>query len=259
MAKMPVLFIGHGSPMNAVENNVFSAKWISLADILPRPRAILAISAHWYTDGTRIATSISPNMIYDMYGFPQELYAVQYPVKGSPQLAECTQAMITKNVSIDNTWGIDHGTWSVLCRMYPKADIPVYQLSIDKNASGAEQLQIGRDIAGLRSRGVLIFASGNVVHNLGMVNWNMSDGYAWADEFDGYIKEKTAAKDYAAVVDYKKAGQCAENAFLTPDHFYPLLVAIGAVEKTDSLTVFNNACILGSLSMTSYLWEDTIG
>ncbi|WP_196603760.1 4,5-DOPA-extradiol-dioxygenase [Pectinatus haikarae] len=254
MGKMPVLFVGHGSPMNAIEDNEFSLRWHSLPELIPEPKAILSISAHWYTDGTRISTAAEPKTIYDMYGFPKELYEVRYPVKGAPELARHTGGIISAAVAEDNTWGIDHGTWSVLHRMYPKADIPVYQLSVDKNASPEQHMQIGKELASLRDDGVLIFASGNVVHNLALVDWEMPGGHSWAKIFDSFIKQKIAAKEYKAVLDYKQAGESARLAFFSPDHFYPLLYTIGASANEDKLTVFNEGCTLGALSMTSYLW-----
>lgn len=255
MKKMPVLFIGHGSPMNAIEDNIFSLRWHSLPELIPKPKAILAISAHWYTDGTRINTASEPKVIYDMYGFPKELYEVKYPAPGAPRLAEYTAGLISADVTEDNSWGIDHGTWSILHRMYPKADIPVYQLSVDKDAAPEQHLQIGRELAALREKEVLIIASGNVVHNLALVDWEMQGGHRWAEVFDAFIKQKVMAKDYRAVMDYKQAGESARLAFFTPDHFYPLLYAIGAAGNDDRLTVFNEGCTLGALSMTSYLWK----
>ena len=190
-----------------------------------------------------------------MYGFPEALYRVVYQPDGAPELAHEAKDLITRKVEIDNSWGIDHGTWSVLCRMYPKADIPVFQLSVDAQAGAEAHFKIGRELASLREKGVMIFGSGNVVHNLSRVNWSMDDGYPWAYEFDSYIKDRVAAGDYSGVLDYKKAGMAASLAFYTPDHFNPLLYVLGAVDQHDGLTVFNDSCTLGGLSMTCYLFE----
>ncbi len=253
--RMPALFIGHGSPMNAIEDNVYSRTWKEIAEEFPKPNAILAISAHWYTNGTKINDQPEPEMVYDMYGFPEELYKVKYNPQGAPELAHITKSMISRDVKIDNSWGYDHGTWSVLCNMYPDADIPVYQLSIDRNEAPEIHLQIGREISSLRDQGVLILGSGNVVHNLSRVNWNMQVGYPWADEFDSYVNDKIQTGKFEDIINYRRAGSCADLAFTIPDHFYPLLYVLGAVKDGDKLSIYNNSRTLGSLSMTSYLFE----
>ncbi len=253
--KMPVLFVGHGSPMNAIEDNDFTRGWEEVAGNIPKPEAILAISAHWFTPGTRIADTSAPKTIYDMYGFPDELYKVNYNAPGAPEMAHLAKNLISRDVQIDNSWGIDHGTWSVLHKMYPAADIPVFQLSVDRNASAENHFQIGQEISSLRENGVLLFASGNIVHNLGKINWRMKEGYPWANEFDGYIKEKIRNRRYQDVLNYKLAGPSAEVAFVTMEHFYPLLYTLGSATPDDRLTIFNNSCTMGSLSMTCYLFE----
>lgn len=253
--KMPVLFIGHGSPMNAIEDNEYTKKWEAIAEKIPRPKAILAVSAHWYTDGGRINDEAHPRVIYDMYGFPEELYKLKYSSPGAPERAHETKKLIKKDIKIDNSWGIDHGTWSVLCRMYPEANIPVYQLSVDKNAPAEEHYRIGQEIKELRQNGVLILGSGNVVHNLGRVNWDNKGGYDWAEEFDGYVKDNLIKREIDEVIHYERAGTSARLAVPTPDHFYPLLYTLGAADGEDKLTVFNNSCVLGSLSMTCYMFE----
>lgn len=255
MTKMPVLFIGHGSPMNAVEDNRFTRKWSEIALQIPVPKAILCVSAHWYTPGSRITDALRPTMVYDMYGFPEELYKVKYNAPGAPELAHLTQNLIGRNVQIDNSWGCDHGTWSVLCKMYPEAEMPVYQLSIDRTAEPSVQYQIGKEISALRDSGVLILGSGNVVHNLSRISWNMDGGYPWAVEFDACIRDRIIVGDYSKVVDWRSAGKSSEVAFHTPDHFYPLLYVLGAAGEDGKVTVFNDACVNGSLSMTSFLIE----
>ncbi len=252
---MPVLFVGHGSPMNAIEDNLYTKVWEEIALRIPRPEAILSVSAHWYTNGSRITDAEQPKTIYDMYGFPDELYQVTYPSPGAPELAHITKRLISRDVQIDNSWGIDHGTWSVLHKMYPKADIPVYQLSLDSNAGTETHFRIGQEISTLREKGVLLFASGNVVHNLSKINWGMKTGYPWAVEFDDYIKNKISNRQYQDVLNYELAGDSSELAFYTPDHFYPLLYVLGASKAEDRLSVFNHSCTMGSLSMTSYLFE----
>lgn len=256
MTIMPVMFIGHGSPMNAIEDNRFTLAWKEIAEKISRPKAILSISAHWVTNGTRVNDEEKSKTIYDMYGFPEELYRVVYDAPGAPVLAHETINLVSsREVEIDNDWGIDHGTWSVLCRMYPDADIPVFQLSIDHNASAEEHYRIGKEISYLREKGVLIFGSGNVVHNLSKVDFEMQGGYPWAEKFDEYIKSKIKNRQYGDVINYQTAGELYKQAFYTTEHFNPLLYVLGASRQADRLTIFNDSCTLGSLSMTSYLFE----
>jgi 4,5-DOPA dioxygenase extradiol len=253
--KMPMLFVGHGSPMNAIEDNEFTKNWETIGKQLPRPEAILAISAHWYTKGIKISDSIQPKMVYDMYGFPEELYQKDYPAKGAPEYAYLTKSLISSEVKLDNSWGYDHGIWSILLKMYPKADIPVYEFSIDSLIGAKDHYKIGQEISTLRDKGVLIMASGNVVHNLRRVDFDMEGGYPWAEEFDDYIKDKILKKQYQDVVHYEKAGESASLAFPTPEHFYPLLYILGASDDEDKISVFNDYCTMGALSMTSYIFK----
>ena len=253
--KMPALFVGHGSPMNAIEDNVYTKGWENIAHEFPKPEAILAVSAHWYTRGTRVTDDPHPKMIYDMYGFPDALYRVRYDAPGAPELAREAKALIARDVHTDNGWGLDHGAWSVLKRMYPEADIPVFQLSVDALAAPEIHFRIGREIGALRKKGVLIFGSGNVVHNLARTDWGMQGGYPWALDFDAYIKNKIVQREFQDVIEYRRAGESASLAFATPDHFYPLLYVLGAAEDGDRLSVFNDSCVMGSLSMTSYLFQ----
>jgi 4,5-DOPA dioxygenase extradiol len=256
MHKMPVLFVGHGSPMNAIEDNEFTRNWVEIAAKIPKPEAILAVSAHWTTHGIKVGDSPEPRTIYDMYGFPKELYKVTYQPAGSPEFAHLTMDLV-KTIEIDNSWGIDHGTWSVLNLMYPKADIPVFQLSVNQGVTRQYHYDVGQALKSLREKGVLILGSGNVVHNLGRVNWGMDGGYDWATEFDGYIKEKIISREYQDVIDYSKAGKSSQLAFHSTEHFDPLLYVLGASDDQDKLSIYNGACVLGSLSMTSYLIEST--
>lgn len=251
--KMPVVFVGHGSPMNAIEDNVFSRKWKELGFKLPKPKVILAISAHWYTKGSRFQSDENPPLIYDFYGFPKALYDVKYPVKGDPALAERLKTLLGEKAQIDGSWGIDHGTWSVVRAMYPEADVPVVQLSIDRALSLADYLEIGKMLRPLREEGVLILGSGNVVHSFEYVNFNMENGYPWAVAFDDYIRDSILAESYDQVVHYKKEGLEYQKAFQTLEHYAPLLYVLGAAETGETVEVFNRACVMGSMSMTSYL------
>lgn len=255
MKQMPTLFIGHGSPMNAIEDNKFVRQWEAMGERIPRPEAILSISAHWYTNKTRIMDEESPKTIYDMYGFPEELYKIVYDAKGSKTLANRTIQLIEQDIEIDNTWGYDHGTWSVLHRMYPKADIPLIQLSVDRYASMEDHYRMGKQLAELRKEGILIFGSGNVTHNLSKANWKMEGGYDWAEEFDGYIKNSILQGNHQNVIDYKNIGDPGKLAVPISDHYAPLLYVLGALSGEERVTVFNDECIMGSLSMTSYLFE----
>lgn len=253
---MPVTFIGHGSPMNAIEENEFVAGWREIAGVIPKPAAILAVSAHWFTDHTRLMTQEKPKTVHDFYGFPKELYDVQYPAPGAPQLAAQTMKLLGGDCMEDQTWGIDHGTWSVLRKMYPDANIPVYQMSINRRLSPRELFEMGEKLRPLREQNVLIFGSGNVVHNLGQIDFSAAGGYEWADEFDKYIRDNINAGDFDAVIDYKRAGNSAKYAFPTPEHFDPLLYVLGASDKKDRVRVYNDARTAGSLSMTSYVFSE---
>jgi len=250
--KMPVVFVGHGSPMNAVEENEFSRGWEALGRELPRPGAILAVSAHWVTDGVRVCSAEKPRTIYDMYGFPDALYRASYPAPGDPALSRRAAALLGGRE--DGSWGLDHGVWSVLRRMYPAADVPVVEMSVDANASPEALFEMGRALRPLREEGVLILASGNVVHNLSLLDWDRPDGYPWADEFDAWIRDRILAGKYGEALHWQDAGESAKKAFRTGEHFAPLLVALGAAEGGRARTR-NEARTLGSLSMTCYLFE----
>jgi Uncharacterized conserved protein len=239
--------------MNAVEDNTFSQTWKKLGTTIARPSAVLSLSAHWFTSGTRIQTSARNRQVYDMYGFPKELYDVRYHPDGSPALAARVTTLISSGVAEDNSWGIDHGTWSVLCRMYPEADIPVLQLSIDRTATLQEQYDIGRHLQPLRDEGILILASGNIVHNLGMIDWQKPDGFAWADSFDAAVKNAVLAGSVQQVIETAGKNAAAPLAVPTPDHFMPLAYALGAAEGSVP-AVFNDARTLGSMSMTGFIF-----
>ncbi len=256
MGLMPSLFIGHGSPMNAIEKNEFSDAWIALGERLPKPEAILSVSAHWFTEGTRVSNAEKPRMIYDMYGFPDALYRVNYPALGAPRQAELALELLHGAAQIDNGWGLDHGTWSVLRRLYPQADIPVFQVSVNRRASMQTHFALGRTLRALRSQGVLILGSGNVVHNLAAVDFSIHGGFPWAETFDRTIRTAVENRDFESVIAYERAGAAAAAAVPTADHFAPLLYVLGAAEDGDQLTVLNDSCVFGSLSMTSYLFTE---
>ena len=255
MKRMPVLFVGHGSPMNIIEENPFTQGWARIAQEIPRPRAILCISAHWYTDGDGVLKTAQPETIHDFYGFPRALYEVKYPAPGDPVLAMEVAGLFGGEAFVDTERGLDHGVWSVLHFMYPQADIPVLQLTVNAALSPQESYLTGQRLKALRDEGVLILGSGNVVHNLGRIAWDQPGGFPWADAFDAYIKEAVLAGRHEDVVHYQNAGPAAHSAFVTRDHFDPLLYALGATDQGESIRVFNDARIMGSLSMTSYLFE----
>ena len=256
-ARMPALFIGHGSPMNTLELNRWTSGWRALGARLPRPRALLVVSAHWYIGATAVTAMAKPRTIHDFRGFPPELFAFQYDAPGAPDLAR-EVAEIAKPVPValdEGQWGLDHGIWSVLAHLFPDADVPVVQLSIDATKPGSHHLALAARLAPLRDSGVMILASGNVVHNLGLVDWSMDRGFDWADEFDNYIRDNILAGRHGNVVDYKSAGPAAKKAFFTPEHYYPLLYALGASDDKDQVSVWNNSCDLGAVSMTSYMFR----
>jgi 4,5-DOPA dioxygenase extradiol len=254
--RMPVLFVGHGSPMNAIEDNVYSREWKRLGAELPRPKAILSISAHWLTQGTYVTHASRPQTIHDFGGFPKELFAVEYPAPGSPEMAaRVSEAVSEPRIAMDDRWGLDHGTWSVLKHMYPKADIPVLQLSIDYHQPPQYHYDLGRRLGELRKQGVLIVGSGNMVHNLRMVAFDRIDdagyGFDWALEIDEQFKKHILKGDHGPLIHYEKFGKPAQLAVPTPDHYYPLLYVLGLQEKGEAATLFNEGAVAGSLTMTS--------
>jgi len=252
---MPVLFVGHGSPMNAIEDNEYSQYWKKLATEIEKPKAVLCISAHWLTKGTFITAMEKPQTIHDFGGFPQTLFDVQYPAPGDPALAEETSKLVTTTtVELDHEWGLDHGTWSIVKNMYPDADIPVLQLSIDYDQPAQYHYDLSKQLASLRKKGVLIIGSGNMVHNLGMVAWdrlNESYGYDWALEMNELFKKKIEKNDHAALIQYEKLNVAAKLAIPTPDHYYPLIYSLGLKEEKDTVSFFNDKPVAGSLTMTS--------
>ena len=254
--QMPVLFIGHGSPMNAIEQNIYTENWRKIAGEIQKPKAILCISAHWLTEGSFITAVENPQTIHDFGGFPKALFEVQYPAKGLPELAKYTQSLFEKNLlHLDFEWGLDHGTWSILKHMYPLADVPTLQLSIDYRKPAIYHYQLALSLQELRRKGVLIIGSGNMVHNLGMVAWDKlnqeSYGYDWAIEMNEIFKDKILNREFNALCAYEQLHKEAKLAVPTPDHYYPLMYSLGLTQKSDEIKIFNDYTMGGSLSMTS--------
>jgi len=254
---LPAIFIGHGSPMNAIENNEFTKGWQEIANRLVAPTAILCISAHWETNGTKITAMEKPKTIYDFYGFPEELYKIKYEATGSPLLAK---DIIDKNkittINADYEWGLDHGCWSVLNKMYPKADIPVLQLSINTNVTLQQHIEIARDLNKLRHQGVLILGSGNMVHNLRLIDWkNQFSGFDWAIEANEGIKKWIITKDLKALSFAPQHSLAFRKAIPTLEHYIPLIYIMALQENDETVRLFNDKLVMGSISMTSLILE----
>jgi 4,5-DOPA dioxygenase extradiol len=258
--KMPVLFLGHGSPMNAIEENEFVAGFRNVAREIPRPQAILCVSAHWQTRGTFVTAMENPVTIHDFGGFPKELFQVQYPAPGSPELAQDTKSLIQKTeVHLDAAWGLDHGAWSVIKHLYPQADVPVIQLSLDYYKSPHYHYELAKELASLRNKGVLIIGSGNMVHNLGLVSWehlNKVYAYDWALEASDKMKHFILNDDHQALINYTAHGQAYRLAIPTPEHYLPLLYVLALKDKTDAVRLFNDKPVAGALTMTSVKIEE---
>ncbi|MGY6647595.1 4,5-DOPA-extradiol-dioxygenase [Wenyingzhuangia sp. IMCC45574] len=252
--KMPLLFVGHGSPMNAIVQNQFHKKWQILGKSLPNPKAILVVSAHWLTEKkTKVTAMKTPQTIHDFGGFPEELFNQQYPAPGSPEMAQLTIDEIHSTiVHKDMDWGLDHGTWSVLKPMFPTANIPVFQISIDSTKPMEFHYNLGKELNTLRKKGVLIIGSGNIVHNLKKLN-SENPIYDWAQEFDQKIKGFIDQRDFTSVLDFQKLGNLAQLAHPTYDHLLPLLYTLGAMDKDENLAYFNDEFDMGSISMRSLL------
>jgi 4,5-DOPA dioxygenase extradiol len=251
MHRMPVLFIGHGSPMNAIEENEFSRAWIAAGKALPPVKAVLCVSAHWEAEGTQVTAMEKPKTIYDFYGFPPELYTRTYPAHGSPELAQRVRDLVKPvAIGLDQTWGLDHGTWSVLTHLFPKADVPVVQLSLDVKKNPREHYDLGQQLKALREEGVLILGSGNIVHNLRILNWEEA-AYDWAVEFDAKVKQWILDDDHASIIEYHKQGQQAALAINSAEHYKPLLYVLGAREPGEPVSFFAEKVTLGSISMRS--------
>jgi 4,5-DOPA dioxygenase extradiol len=253
---MPVLFIGHGSPMNGIEDTEFSRRWTQMAKEIPIPKAVLVVSAHWFTKGTQITAMDFPKTIHDFGGFPKELFAVQYPAPGNPVLAKETAALLhSAHVELDHDWGLDHGTWTVVRHMYPDANIPVLQLSIDYTKGPQYHYDLAKELNALRKKGVLIIGSGNMVHNLRMVAWDrLNDpeyAYDWTIKMNEKFKELIQAGDHKPLINYSSLGSEAMLAIPTPEHYLPLMYTLGLKTNKDNVSFFNDKAVGGSLTMTS--------
>ena len=254
--KMPVLFLGHGSPMNAIEENEFVAGFRIIAKQIPKPTAILCVSAHWETKGTFVTAMEKPRTIHDFGGFPKALFEVQYPAPGSPILANETRNIIKKTeVGLDFSWGLDHGTWSVIKHLYPNADVPVIQMSLDYTQTPQYHYDLAKELSSLRNKGILIIGSGNMVHNLRMVDWKNLDkvgyGYDWAIEASEKMKNFILDGDHQSLINYQSQGKSFNLAVPTPEHYLPLLYVLALKEENEKITLFNDKAVAGSLTMTS--------
>jgi 4,5-DOPA dioxygenase extradiol len=259
--KMPVLFIGHGNPMNAIEINEFSKGWMEIAKTIPKPKAILCISAHWETKGTSITAMKMPKTIHDFLGFPKELYNVQYPADGSPDLAKETKSLIKNtDVTLDYKWGLDHGCWSVAINLYPNADVPIIQVSLDYSRAPQYHYELAKELSSLRNQGVLIIGSGNMVHNLRLAAWDKMDesgfGFDWAIEANEKMKKYIMNGDHTSLINYQTQGTAFNLAIPTPEHYLPLLYVLALKEENEKIILFNDKAVAGSLSMTSLKIEN---
>ncbi|MES2387285.1 MAG: 4,5-DOPA dioxygenase extradiol [Bacteroidota bacterium] len=254
--RMPALFIGHGSPMNGIEDNEFTKPWQELGRKLPKPKAVLIVSAHWLTKGTHVTAMSQPKTIHDFGGFPKALFDVQYPAPGDPAVAAQTKAIITSvEVGLDHEWGLDHGAWTIAKHIYPHADVPVLQLSIDYNKPPQYHYNLGKELGALRKKGVLILGSGNMVHNLRMVAFDKMNageyGFDWALEMKDKFHKNISNYNHKPLIDYESMGPAAKLAIPTPDHYYPLMYTLGMQEKGEEVRIFNDKAVAGSLTMTS--------
>ena len=249
-SRMPVVFFGHGSPMNTLERNLYTETWRRLGKSIPTPKAILCVSAHWYTEGTAVTAMEKPKTIHDFYGFPQALFDIQYPAPGDPRLASRVRELLAPlEVHPDHSWGLDHGTWSVLKHAYPDADIPVVQLSIDGTQPPQFHYDTGKRLAPLRDEGVLVVGSGNVVHNLGLMRRGGGPAFDWAVRFNEKIRDALAARDHKALVDFERFGEDARLSVPTPEHYLPLLYVAALQDKDETMSFAVDGCDLGAISM----------
>ncbi len=257
--EMPILFLGHGSPMNAIEENQFVRKFRSVAQNLPKPKAILCISAHYYTRGTKFTAMERPKTIHDFGGFPQELYQVQYPAPGLPSLAQKSVQLLSPFKSeLDANWGLDHGAWSVLKHFFPKADIPVVMMSLDYTKSTQEHYTLAQELKELRKQGVLIVGSGNLIHNLGLIdfkNFNKPNyGFDWAQESYSILKAAISEKDHKKLIRYDQLNKSVQLAIPSPDHYLPLIYILALQNKNEQAQFFNEEFVAGSLNMASVMF-----
>jgi 4,5-DOPA dioxygenase extradiol len=258
--KMPLLFLGHGNPMHAISENEFTRGWRESVKGLPTSKAILCISAHWETKGTFVTAMEKPQTLHDFGGFPQALFDVKYPAPGNPELAKQTQQIIKKTaVGLEFEWGLDHGCWSVIKHLYPKAEIPVIQMSLDYTKGPEWHYELSRELSALREKGVLIVGSGNIVHNLGLIDWQGKETFDWAIEANETVKGLVSKGDHIQLIRYKDLGKAVSMAIPTPDHYLPLLYILGLKSKGEEVTFFNDKIDMGSISMTSARIGKTAG
>jgi 4,5-DOPA dioxygenase extradiol len=255
--QMPLLFLGHGSPMNAIEENEFVDGFRKIGNSIPQPVAIICISAHWETKGTFVTAMEKPQTIHDFGGFPKALFEVQYPAPGSPLFARETKELITTTeIGLDYKWGFDHGSWSVIRHLYPNADVPVIQLSLDYTKAPQYHYELAKELSSLRKKGVLIIGSGNIVHNLGLINWqNPLDSFDWATMANEKIKMLVKENDHKHLINYKMLGREFELSVPTPEHFLPMIYILGLKQENESIYFFNDKIVMGSLSMVSFKVE----
>jgi 4,5-DOPA dioxygenase extradiol len=247
---MPVVFFGHGSPMNTLERNQYTEAWRRVGEAIPAPEAILCVSAHWYTEGTAVTAMSRPKTIHDFYGFPRALFDVEYPAPGDPKLASRVRELLAPlDVGLDGSWGLDHGTWSVLKHAYPEADVPVVQLSIDGTQPPQFHYETGRRLAPLRDEGILVIGSGNVVHNLRLMERGGGRAFDWAVRFNEKIREALASRDHRLLVDFAKLGEDARLSVPTPEHYLPLLYVAGLQRADEAMEFPADGYDLGSVSM----------
>lgn len=252
---MPVLFLGHGSPMNAIQENEFVQGFRKVSKEIDQPKAIIVVSAHWETKGTQVTAMEYPRTIHDFGGFPKELYDIQYHAPGMPKLAEEVQGLVKMtDILLDDKWGLDHGAWTVIRHMYPNADIPVIQLSLDLLKTPAQHYELAKELSLLRNKGILFVGSGNIVHNLRMVHWqklNENYGFDWAIEANEKMKNLILSGDHKSLIDYSKQGKAFELSIPTPEHYMPLLYSLALQDDKDQIKIFNDSPVGGSLTMTS--------
>lgn len=258
--KMPVLFLGHGSPMNGIEENEFVKGFKKVGEEIIKPRAIICISAHWETKGTYVTAMENPRTIHDFSGFPQALFDVQYPAPGSPSLAQETKDLITNtSIGLDESWGLDHGAWSVVKHLYPNADVPIIQMSLDYTKPAKYHFELAQELSQLRQKGILIIGSGNMVHNLGKVAWDKLQGepfaFDWAIEANEKMKTWIVDGDFQSLINYRKQGKAFDLAIPTPEHYLPLLYTLALKDSKDETSLFNDQPLGGSLSMTSVKFD----
>ncbi len=248
---MPVVFVGHGNPMYAIEESEYAENWRNLGEKLPKPKTVVVISAHWETVGTKVTAMKNPRTIYDFYGFPQALFEVEYNASGNPELAK--EIAEKTSVNLNYEWGLDHGTWAVLRHIYPKADVPVIQISLDRKKTAEQHFQLAEELRFLRNQNVLIIGSGNIVHNLRLINFRQKTGNDWAIRANETLKNLVFADEYESLINYQTLNNEVQTGIPTPEHYLPLLYVLALKNKGEKIETFNDAVELGSISMTSFI------